>query len=127
MRDRVAVVVFLLAVVAAAVGGSLLTTDAPPSAAPNADFAVTGDPSDTVTVEHVGGDSLDSGAVRVLVYEDRPLIPDRTVHATTWEEPGLIQETDRLEVEDPRFESGQRLVVRWFGDEGPATLYETHL
>lgn len=129
MRDRAAIAV-LAVVVAVAVGGSwFLTADLPAAEAPNADFEVTGDAAaGEVAVEHVEGKSIPSASLRILVYEDRPVLPDRTVHGTIWEsDTGVIQPGDRIELEDPRFESGQRLVVRWFGDDGRANLHETVL
>ncbi len=129
MRDRTAVAVLLL-VLAAVVGGLLFSTsDLPAEQAPDATFEVGGDvAAEELVVEHAGGESLPSGSLRILVYEDRPVVPDRTVHGTVWEtETELIQPGDRIELEDPRFESGQRVVVRWFGDGGQANLHEERI
>jgi len=127
MRDRTAIAV-LCVVFAVAIGGYwFLTADLPAEDAPDADFEVTGDAvAGELTVEHVGGQSVSSESLRILVYEDQPILPDRTVHGTVWEnETGVIQPGDRIELEDPRFEPGQRLVVRWFGDGGQANLHDT--
>ncbi len=128
MRDRTAAAVLLIAGLAVVFGFFVLTSDVPSEDAPNASFAIESDAaSGELVVEHAGGDSLQSGSLRVLVYEDRPIIPDRTVHGTVWEtNSGTIRPGDRIELEDQRFESGQRVVVRWFGDGGQANLYETY-
>lgn len=127
MRDRTAVALFLIGLAVAVGWGLFLTGDLPAEDAPNAEFEITSDPAaDELVVEHVGGEALDSGSVRVLVYEDRPIIPDRTVHGTVWEtETGVVGPTDRIELEDPRFEPGHRVVIRWFGDAGQANLHES--
>ena len=129
MRDRTAIAVLFIALAAAGGGFWALTAELPASEAPNANFTVDGDPdAGTLTVEHAGGETLESGSVRVLVYEDRPIVPDRTVHGTIWEtDTGVVQPGDRVELEDRRFAPDQRLVVRWFGDDGQANLHETEL
>ncbi|QLD85311.1 type IV pilin N-terminal domain-containing protein [Natronomonas halophila] len=122
--------VALLLVVVAAVGLWLLPAflQAPPEAVPNASFDVSGDPTeDRLVVEHAGGETFESGELAVLVYEDRPVVPDRTVHRTTWETNTTVRPGDRLELEDTRFEPKQRVVVRWFGEAGQANLHETVL
>ena len=125
MRDGVAVAVLLGAVLA---GGAYLgtaTMDLPTDAAPNATFAVGELDGETVVVEHAGGEPLEPGSVRLLVYEDRRWLPDRTVHASNWE--GRVGPGDRRRLEDRRFEPGQRLVVRWFGEDGQANLEEARI
>jgi hypothetical protein len=122
--------VALLFVIAAVVGLWLLPAflQAPPEAVPNASFDVRSDPAEnSLVVEHGGGEAFESGALAVLVYKDRPVVPDRTVHRTTWETNTTVRPGDRLELEDPRFEPGQRVVVRWFGEAGQANLHETVL
>ncbi len=116
---------FVAALVAA--GFYMTTSDIPQSAAPDAEFDVEGDATPgALVVEYAGGESLSSGSLRILVYEDRPIVPDRPVHGTIWEtETGSIQPGNRLELEDPRFEPRQRIVVRWFGDDGRANLHES--
>jgi len=127
MRDRIAFAFLLFVLLAAAGGIWLLTDDLPDEDVPDATFEVSGDvESGELIVEHADGESFESESLRVLVYEDRPVIPDRTVHGTIWEtETGVIQPGDRIELDDPRFESGQRVVIRWFGDGGQANVYET--
>ncbi|MDR9382139.1 MAG: type IV pilin N-terminal domain-containing protein [Natronomonas sp.] len=127
MRDSAAVAVLLVAVAAAVGGLWFVTADLPDAETPNATFEVTGDASaGELTVEHAGGDSVASESLRILVYEDRPIVPDRTVHGTIWgTDTGMIQPGDRIALEDRRFDDRQRLVVRWFGDGGQATIYET--
>ncbi|MFO7927983.1 type IV pilin N-terminal domain-containing protein [Natronomonas sp.] len=127
MRDSTAAAVLFVAVAAAVGGLWVVTTDLPAEETPNATFEVTSDAStDELTVEHAGGDSVATESLRILVYEDRPIVPDRPVHGSVWEtETGQIQPGDRIELEDQRFEGGQRLAVRWFGDDGQATIYET--
>jgi hypothetical protein len=118
----------LVAVVA--VGLWLLPTllQAPPESVPETSFEVSGDPAeDRLVVEYVDGDAFESGELAVIVYEDRPIVPDRTVHRTTWETNTTIRPGDRLELDDPRFEAGQRVVIRWFGDAGQANLHEADL
>ena len=129
MRDRIAVAVFLSVLLAAVAGIYISTGDLPAEDAPDATFAVEADPgAGELVVEHAGGESLPSGSIRVLVYEDRPLVPDRTVHGTIWEtDTGSIQSGDRIELEDPRFDAGQRVVIRWFGDDGQANLHEARI
>ncbi|MEF8777503.1 MAG: type IV pilin [Natronomonas sp.] len=127
MRDRTAVAILVVVSAAVAVGFYSSSADLPAEATPNATFDIEADiATDELVVEHDGGESLSSGSVRILVYEDRPIVPDRTVHGTVWEtESGFIQPGDRIELDDPRFEPGQRVVIRWFGDGGQANLYET--
>lgn len=127
MRDRTAIVVVLFGLAVAAGGIHVLTTDLPDGAAPDASFEVSGDPAaGELAVEHAGGTSVSSGSLRILVYEDRPIVPDRAVHGTIWEtETGLVRPGDRIDLEDRRFESGQRVAIRWFGDAGQATLDES--
>jgi hypothetical protein len=127
---RRAPAVALLLVAAAAVGLWLLPAvlQAPPEAVPNASFEVSGDSAaDRLVVEHAGGEAFDSGQLAIIVYADRPVVPDRTIHRTTWETNTTVRPGDRLELEDPRFEPGQRVVVRWFGEAGQANLHETAL
>lgn len=127
MRDRTAVAALLFLLAVAGIGLYSLTNDLPAESAPDATFEIEGDPAaDELAVEHAGGASLESGSLRILVYEDRPIVPDRPVHGTIWEtDTGLIQPGNRIELEDPRFKPGQRVVVRWFGEAGQANLYET--
>ena len=129
MRDRTAFAFLLIVLLAAAGGLWALTSDLPSEDVPNATFEISGDvDADELVVEHVDGDSFESESLRILVYEDRPIVPDRTVHGTIWEtETGVIQPGDRIELDDPRFESGQRVVIRWFGDGGQANVYETYI
>ena len=124
MRDRTAVAAFLFLLAIAGLGLYSSTTDLPAERAPDATFEIDGDPAaDELTVEHAGGESLSSGSLRILVYEDRPIVPDRTVHGTLWEtDTGWIQPGNRIELEDQRFAPGQRVVVRWFGEAGQANL-----
>lgn len=127
MRDRTAVAALLILLAVVAVGFYVSTSDLPAESAPDATFQIESDPAtDELAVEHAGGPSLESGSLRILVYEDRPIVPDRPVHGTLWEtETEFIQPGNRIELEDPRFEPGQRVVVRWFGDAGQANLHET--
>ena len=125
MRDGVAVAVLLGAVLAGGVYLGTATTDLPTDAAPNATFAVGELDGETVVVEHAGGEPVEG--LRVLVYEDRRVLPDRTVHATAWGVESPVRPGEEVELEDPRFESGQRLVVRWFGDDGQANLSEQRI
>jgi len=127
VRDRIAFAVLLFALLAVVAGFYISTGDLPAEDAPDATFEVEADlGAGELAVEHAGGESLPSGSIRVLVYEDRPLVPDRTVHGTIWEtDTELIQPGNRIELEDPRFDAGQRVVVRWFGDDGQANLHET--
>lgn len=127
MRDRTTFAFLLVVLLAAAGGVWVLTDDLPDEDVPDATFEVAGDvESGELIVEHADGESFESESLRVLVYEDRPVVPDRTVHGTIWEtETGVIQPGDRIELDDPRFESGQRIVIRWFGDGGQANVYET--
>jgi hypothetical protein len=128
MRDRTVVAALIGALLVGVVAWYATPTELSPGAAPNASFTVDGDPGERVVVEHAGGAALKSGSLRVLVYEDRPIVPDRTVHGSTWRaNDSRIDPGDRLSLADPRFEAGQRLVVRWYGDEGQATLHETRL
>lgn len=120
----------LFFVLAVAAGLWLLPTflQAPPAAVPDATFEVSSDPAeDRLVVEHAGGDRFESGTLAVLVYEDRPVVPDRTVHRTTWRTNGTIRPGDRLTLTDRRFEPGQRVVVRWFGEAGQANLHRAEL
>ena len=80
MRDGVALAVLAVAALGTAAGLGHVATDLPSGAAPNATFEATGLESGTVTVEHAGGEPVEG--LRVLVYEDRRVLPDRTVHAT---------------------------------------------
>lgn len=128
MRDRTAGAVLLVLAVAALAGWGSLTADLDAGAAANATFTVEGDAADgELVVAHDGGEPLASGSVRVLVYEERPLLPDRTVHGSTWEADGGVGPGDRLVLEDRRFASGQRLVVRWYGEAGQANHHEARL
>lgn len=129
MRDRSALVVLVVVATLLAGGYHLVVADLPPEAAPDATFEVSGDADGgELVVEHVDGEAVASGSVTVLVYEDRRYLPDRTVHGTVWEvDAEAIGPGDRIVLEDPRFERGQRLVVRWFGDEGRANLHETRI
>jgi len=126
VRDRTALAVLFVALAAAGGGVWVLTAELPAAETPDANFVVEGDPeAGALAVEHTGGETLESGSLRVLVYEDRPIVPDRTVHGTIWDtETGVIQPGDRVELEDRRFTPGQRVVVRWFGDDGQANLHE---
>jgi hypothetical protein len=127
-RVRVAAAVALVALAVAAVG-SFVPPAPSPEETPDATFEIDGDPgADELVVEHAGGASVESGSLRVLVYEDRPVVPDRTVHGSVWEsDTGYLQPGARIELSDPRFEPGQRVVVRWFGDAGQANLHEATL
>ena len=129
VQDRTALAALFVALAAAGGGFWVLTADLPAAETPETSFAVEGDPeAGTLAVEHAGGETLESGSIRILVYEDRPIVPDRTVHGTIWEtETGVVQPGDRIELEDRRFAPDQRLVVRWFGDDGQANLHETDL
>ena len=122
MRDGVALAVLTVAALGTAAGLGYVTTDLPSRAAPDASFEATDLENGTVTVEHAGGKPVEG--LRVLVYEDRRFLPDRTVHATAWGVESPVRPGEKIELEDPRFESGQRLVVRWFGDDGQANLFE---
>ncbi len=126
MRDRIAVAVLVVVLLAIAAGFYVSTDDLPAEQTPDVTFEIETDPdTGELTVEHVDGEALSSGSVRVLVYEDRPIVPDRTVHGTLWEtDTGSIQSGDRLELEEPRLEAGQRVVIRWFGEDGQANLDE---
>ena len=126
MRDRTAAAVLLFLAVVALAGGQLLPADLAADEAPDATFAVDGD-AEGLVVEHAGGEPLESGTVRVLVYEERRLLPDRTVHGSTWDAGADVGPGDRLVLEDPRFAPGQRLVVRWYGEGGRANLHEARL
>jgi hypothetical protein len=127
MRDRTAVAALLIGLAAAAGGGWFFVATLSTDAVPEADFEVTADAeANELTVEHAGGETITSGSLRILVYEDRPAVPDRTVHGTVWEtETGVVQPGDRIELEDRRFEPGQRVVLRWFGESGQAVVRET--
>ena len=125
MRDGVAVAVLAVAALGTAAGLGYVTMDLSPGAAPDASFEATGLENATVTVEHAGGEPVEG--LRVLVYEDRRLLPDRTVHATAWGVESPVRPGEEIELEDPRFEPGQRLVVRWFGDDGQANLSERRI
>ena len=124
MRDRTAIAALLILFSIAGIGLSASASDLPAERAPDTTFEIEGDPAaGELAVEHAGGESLSSGSLRILVYGDRPIVPDRPVHGSVWEtETGLIQPGNRIELEDRRFESGQRVVVRWFGEEGQANL-----
>ena len=125
MRDGVALAVLAVAALGTAAGLGYVTTDLPSRAAPDASFEATGLENGSVTVEHAGGEPVEG--LRVLVYEDRRFLPDRTVHATAWGVESPVRPGEKIELEDPRFESGQRLVVRWFGDDGQANLFEQRI
>ena len=128
MRDRTALAVLLAALVLAVAGWQVASTELAADDPPDATFSVSGDAAGgELVVEHDGGPALAPGSVRVLVYEERRVLPDRTVHGSTWDDGAAIGPGDRLVLEDPRFEPGQRLVVRWYGDGGQATLSETRL
>ncbi|WP_336134894.1 hypothetical protein [Natronomonas amylolytica] len=128
MRRASAVALVLIAVVAAGLWLLPAFLRAPPEAVPDASFDVSSDPAeDSLVVEYADGDAFESGELAVIVYEDRPVVPDRTVHRTTWETNTTVRPGDRLELDDPRFEAGQRVVVRWFGEAGQANLYESRL
>ena len=125
MRDGVALAVLAVVALGTAAGLGYVTTDLPPGVAPDASFEATGLENGTVTVEHAGGEPVEG--LRVLVYEDRRFLPDRTVHATAWGVESPVRPGEEIELEDPRFEPGQRLVVRWFGDDGQANLSEQRI
>jgi hypothetical protein len=129
VRDSTAIAAVLVAVAAVVTGLWFVTAELSADDPPDATFEVTGDAAaGELTVEHAGGDSVASESLRILVYEDRPIAPDRPVHGTIWvTETGLIRPDDRIALEDRRFEPGQRLVVRWFGDDGQASIYETRI
>ncbi|MFT4883020.1 MAG: hypothetical protein ACI8U4_000518 [Natronomonas sp.] len=128
MRRAPAVALLFVAVVAFGLWLLPAFLQAPPEAVPDASFEVDGDPADDrLVVEYVDGDTFESGELAVIVYEDRPVVPDRTVHRTTWETNTTVRPGDRLELDDPRFEPGQRVVVRWFGEAGQANLHEADL
>jgi len=126
VRDGV-LVVRAVARVGVVAGFELARSDPPPAATPNATFEATNLDDDTVVVEHAGGAPVDADAVWILVPEERRLLPDRTVPGSTWAAHGRIRQGDRRRLEDPRFEPGQRLIVRWFGHDGQATLSEGRL
>ena len=119
MRDGVAAAVLVAALVGSVAGFGIVTSQLSVESAPAADFAVSDLDDGQVVVEHTGGRSLDA-TVRVLVYEERWFLPDRTVHASNWN--GTVRPGERLRLEDPRFEPGQRLVVRWYDGDGQANL-----
>ena len=125
MRDGVALVALVVVALGTAAGLGHVTTDLPPGAAPDASFEATGLENGTVTVKHVSSEPVEG--LRVLVYEDRRFLPDRTVHAAAWGVETPVRPGERLKLEDPHFESGQRLVVRWFGGDGRANLAEERL
>lgn len=127
MRDGAALAVLAVLVVGAGIGLAVTTTDLPADRSPDATFDVRESGEDAVVVEHVGGDTLSADAVRLLVYEDRRFLPDRTVHASTWGEAGRVRPGDRRRLQDRRFATGQRLVVRWYGEAGQANLAEARL
>ncbi|WP_181691461.1 type IV pilin N-terminal domain-containing protein [Natronomonas sp. LN261] len=80
MRDRTAVAALLIGLAAAAGGGWFFVATLSTDAVPEADFEVTADAeANELTVEHAGGETITSGSLRILVYEDRPAVPDRTV------------------------------------------------
>ncbi len=127
MRDGVAIVVLAVAVVGVAGWLGMATTDLPADRAPNASFTVSELDDGSVVVEHAAGEPIEADSVRLLVYEDRRVLPDRTVHASTWGEDGPVRPGDRRRLADRRFEPGQRLVVRWFGEGGQTNLAESRL
>jgi hypothetical protein len=124
VRDGVAAVVFVVALVGSVAGFGAVTSQLSADSTPDADFAVSSLDDGRVIVEHVGGEPLEA-TVRVLVYEERRFLPDRTVHASDWN--GTVRPGERLRLEDPRFEPGQRLVVRWYGGDGQANLASARL
>lgn len=126
MRDGVAVAVLAVALLGAGGWFAATTTDVPRDAAPNATFSVSDLDGQTVVVEHAGGEPVAGESIRVLVYEER-LLPDRTVHASTWKDNGTVRPGERLRLEDPRLEPGHRLVVRWFGEKGETNLASARL
>lgn len=128
MRDRTAGTILIGVLVLCVAAWYVMPSELSDDAVPNATFTVDGEIGGDVFVEHAGGGSFESGSIRVLVYENRPVIPDRTVHGTTWRQnDSRIWPGDRLVLTDPRFEAGQRVVVRWYGDDGQAVLHETWL
>lgn len=127
MRDGVAVAVLAVAVVGAAAWFGTATMEAPPGQTPNASFAVSELDDDTLVVEHADGVPVSADSLRLLVYEDRRVLPDRTVHASRWGENGTVRPGDARRLRDRRFEPGQRLVVRWYGEDRQATLAERRL
>lgn len=127
MRDGVALVVLAVAAVAATAWFGMMATDLRADRVPNASFDVNHFENGTVVVEHAGGEPLDADSVRLLVYEDRRVLPDRTVHGSHWDETGTVRPGDRRRLEDRRIEAGHRLVVRWFGVDGQAKLAEVRL
>jgi hypothetical protein len=124
VRDGVAAVVFVVALVGSVAGFGAVTSQLSADSTPDADFAVSSLDDGRVIVEHIGGEPLEA-TVRVLVYEERRFLPDRTVHASDWN--GTVRPGERLRLEDPRFEPGQRLVVRWYGGDGQANLASARL
>jgi hypothetical protein len=80
-----------------------------------------------VVVDHAGGAPVDADAVRPFVSEERRLLPDRTVPGSTWTAHGRIRQGDRRRLGDPRFEPGQRFIVRRFGPDGQTTRSEGRL
>ena len=125
MRDAVAVVVIAVAALGVVVGLGYVTADLPAEDAPEASFEASDLENGTVAVEHVGSEPVEG--LRILIYEDRRFLPDRTVHAAAWGVETPVRPGERLKLEDPHFESGQRLVVRWFGGDGRTNLAEERL
>ncbi|PSQ17696.1 hypothetical protein BRD02_03005 [Halobacteriales archaeon QS_8_69_73] len=124
MRDGVAAVVFVVALVGSVAGFGAVTSQLSADSTPDADFAVSSLDDGRVVVEHVGGEPLEA-TVRIIVYEERRFLPDRTVHASGWN--GTVRPGKRLRLEDQRFEPGQRLVIRWYGGDGQANLASARL
>ncbi len=124
MRDGVAAVVLVVALVGSVAGFGVVTSELSAETTPEATFAVSDLDDGRVVVEHAGGEPL-AATVRILVYDERRVLPDRTVHASNWN--GTIRPGERRRLADPRFEPGQRLVVRWYGGDGQANLASARL
>jgi len=125
VRDGAAVAVLAVALLAGGVYLGAATTDLSAAAAPNATFVVSDLDGETAVVEHAGGEPVETGSVRLLVYDDRSGVPDRTVHASNCD--GTVRPGDRRRLEDRRFDPDQRLVVRWFGEGGRTNLEEARI
>ena len=124
MRDAIAIIALAVAALGVVASLGYVTADLPAEDAPEASFEASDLENGTVAVEHVGSEPVEG--LRVLVYEDR-FLPNRTVHAAARGVETPVRPGERLELEDPRFESRQRLVVRWFGGDGQANLAEERL